>query len=208
MVRKCHVSPMFKTRTFPDHLPRTTTSEPDIYRSRVRGRPHIIPRRSDESEESNWVDSHTPIERTANHIHDRHRSGGDGHIGENTQLHWKSSTLVIPSQAEGPQQPTPSREGLLPKHTDTWWARDQPGDIRGSEALSTAPRPSSNLETLGLVVRAGTITSSTPSPMDEFPGLFKGLGRLNQTYTIKLRQGATPFAQCVTRRAPFLSLSQ
>ena len=36
--------------------------------------------------------------------------------------------------------------------------------------------------------------------MNEFPGLFKGLGRLNQTYTIKLRQGATPFAQCVTRR--------
>ena len=38
--------------------------------------------------------------------------------------------------------------------------------------------------------------------VEQFPELFKGLGKLRDDYKIKLREGATPFALTTPRRVP------
>ena len=67
------------------------------------------------------------------------------------------------------------------------------------ETTPTTPRPSSHRSS-GLVVHAGAIATHHQGPMDEFPELFKGLGKLNHPYTIQLRQDATLVSQSVVRR--------
>ena len=56
------------------------------------------------------------------------------------------------------------------------------------------------IEALGLAIRTGAVTTHSQGPWEEFPSLFKGLGKLNQPYTIKLHPDATPFSQSVVRR--------
>ena len=53
------------------------------------------------------------------------------------------------------------------------------------------------IEALGLIVRAGAIATHIPDPIDRFPKLFNGLGKLN---SIQLRDDAQPFSLSVPRR--------
>ena len=72
------------------------------------------------------------------------------------------------------------------------------GVVVRAGAISTLQgRPA--IEALGVVVRAGAI-STLQGPTAEFPQLFKGLGKPNHPYSIKLRPDAIPFSQCVVRR--------
>ena len=52
------------------------------------------------------------------------------------------------------------------------------------------------IEARGVVIRAGAI-STVQGPAAEFPRLFKGLGKLNQLYSIK---DTVPFSQSIVRR--------
>ena len=55
------------------------------------------------------------------------------------------------------------------------------------------------IKNLQLVTGVSTV-SKTLSPQDQFPSLFKGLGQLEGDYTIRLREGAKPFALSAPRR--------
>ena len=55
------------------------------------------------------------------------------------------------------------------------------------------------IEELGLVVQTGAVLT-VQGPAAEFPQLFKGLGKLNHPYSIKLQPDAIPFFQCIVRR--------
>ena len=56
------------------------------------------------------------------------------------------------------------------------------------------------IEGLSLVQRVTALTGKEPTPVDQFPGLFQGLGKLQGDYTIKLQEGAKPFAISTPRR--------
>ena len=50
------------------------------------------------------------------------------------------------------------------------------------------------IECLDLFAGISNIKKTGQSPMDQFSHLFSGLGRLEEKYTIKLQDGAKPFA--------------
>ncbi len=58
-------------------------------------------------------------------------------------------------------------------------------------------RPS--IEALGLIARVRGVQLNK-SPDQAFPELFKGFGKLQEEYTIKLREGAKPFSLTTPRR--------
>ena len=49
-------------------------------------------------------------------------------------------------------------------------------------------------------MRAGTIATHIPDPIDRFPKLFNGLGKLKEAYSIQLRDDTQPFSLSVPRR--------
>ena len=56
------------------------------------------------------------------------------------------------------------------------------------------------IDALGLAVRVGAIFDGDTSPVQLFPQLFQGLGKLEGEYEIKLRPDSKPFAISVPRR--------
>ena len=56
------------------------------------------------------------------------------------------------------------------------------------------------IEALNIVTRIGTIERSDNDPIERFPNLFTGLGKLEGTYSILLEEGAKPYALTVPRR--------
>lgn len=56
------------------------------------------------------------------------------------------------------------------------------------------------IERLGLVVRVEAIEGKTLNPTQQFPQLFKGLGKLEGDYKIELEPGAKPYALSTPRR--------
>ena len=57
------------------------------------------------------------------------------------------------------------------------------------------------IKALALIQRQA-VSSSDAHIMRSYPNLFKGLGTLGEEYTIKLKQGATPYALHTARRVP------
>jgi len=51
-----------------------------------------------------------------------------------------------------------------------------------------------------MLMDVAALTGKEPTPVDQFPGLFQGLGKLQGDYTIKLQEGAKPFAISTPRR--------
>ena len=58
------------------------------------------------------------------------------------------------------------------------------------------------IKALALIQRLQAVSSSDAHIMRSYPNLFKGLGTLGEEYTIKLKQGATPYALHTARRVP------
>ena len=56
------------------------------------------------------------------------------------------------------------------------------------------------IDALGLAVRVGAIFDGDTSPVQLFPQLFQGLGKLEGEYEIKLRPDSKPFVISVPRR--------
>ena len=56
------------------------------------------------------------------------------------------------------------------------------------------------IEALDLAVRVSALRKDTNNPVEQFPNLFKDLGKLEGEYTIKLQEGAKPYALTVPRR--------
>lgn len=56
------------------------------------------------------------------------------------------------------------------------------------------------IEALGLVVRVGAVFDGGTSPVQLFPQMFQGLGKLEGEYVIKLKPDSKPFAISVPRR--------
>ena len=56
------------------------------------------------------------------------------------------------------------------------------------------------IEALNVVTRIRTIEGVSDSPTQRFPNLFTGLGKLNEEYSIRLEDGAKPYALTVPRR--------
>ncbi|GLV38076.1 hypothetical protein CBL_21254, partial [Carabus blaptoides fortunei] len=66
---------------------------------------------------------------------------------------------------------------------------------------------------LNLIARIHTIETNTPTnqklnPHQEFPELFKGIGRMPAEYEIKLKPGARPLAMTAPRRVPIPLMKQ
>ena len=58
------------------------------------------------------------------------------------------------------------------------------------------------IEALSILQRVNNIESNTVNPKKEFPELFQNLGRLDNTYEIKLKENAKPFSIATPRRLP------
>ena len=58
------------------------------------------------------------------------------------------------------------------------------------------------IEALGLVQRVRGVQAKQLNPIQQFPNLFTGLGQLQGKYTIKLMEGAKPYALSTSRRVP------
>ena len=56
------------------------------------------------------------------------------------------------------------------------------------------------IEWLGLIRRVAAVNKHGLTPAEEFPSLFQGLGKLEGEYTIRLQDGAKPFALSTPRR--------
>ena len=56
------------------------------------------------------------------------------------------------------------------------------------------------IDKLRLVLRVSPIDHTNQSPMEKFPNLFKGLGKLQNDYKIQLKEGAKPYALTTPRR--------
>ena len=56
------------------------------------------------------------------------------------------------------------------------------------------------IDKLRLVSRVSSIDHTNQSPMEKFPNLFKGLGKLQGDYKIQLKEGAKPYAITTPRR--------
>ena len=56
------------------------------------------------------------------------------------------------------------------------------------------------IEALDFVKHIKTVRGPKMSPIDQFPDLFRSLGKLEGEYTIELQEGAKPFALTVPRR--------
>ena len=63
------------------------------------------------------------------------------------------------------------------------------------------------VEALELAVRIEAV-GERRSPIDQFPTLFQGLGKLEGEYLIKLQEGANPFALTVPRRVAIPLMKQ
>ena len=65
------------------------------------------------------------------------------------------------------------------------------------------------IETLDLAVRIGIVKGEErQSPINQFPSLFQGLGKLEGEYSIKLQEGAEPFTLTVPRRVAIPLMKQ
>ena len=64
------------------------------------------------------------------------------------------------------------------------------------------------VEALELAVRIEAVEGERGSPIDQFPKLFQGLGKLEGEYSIKLQEGAKPFALTVPRRVAIPLMKQ
>ena len=64
------------------------------------------------------------------------------------------------------------------------------------------------VEALELAVRIEAVEGERRSPIDRFPKLFQGLGKLEGEYSIKLQEGAKPFALTVPRRVAIPLMKQ
>ena len=58
------------------------------------------------------------------------------------------------------------------------------------------------IEALRLVQRVQGVQSVPLNPVQQFPSLFHGLGKLKGQYSIKLKEGARPYALTTPRRVP------
>ena len=58
------------------------------------------------------------------------------------------------------------------------------------------------IEALQLVQRVHGVQSVPVNPIQQFPSLFRGLGKLKGQYSIKLKEGAMPYALTTPRRVP------
>ena len=56
------------------------------------------------------------------------------------------------------------------------------------------------IEALDLAVRVSALRKDTKNPVEQFPSLFKDLGKLEGEYTIKLQEDAKPYALTFPRR--------
>ena len=56
------------------------------------------------------------------------------------------------------------------------------------------------IESLQLVQRVREVQSGKLNPIQQFPSLFNGLGKLQGEYTIKIQEGATPYSLTTPRR--------
>jgi len=56
------------------------------------------------------------------------------------------------------------------------------------------------IEALGLAVRVGAIFGGNVKPLQQFPQLFEGLGKLKGEYMIKLKPESKPYSLSVPRR--------
>ena len=65
------------------------------------------------------------------------------------------------------------------------------------------------IEAIKLPVRVGTVAdgTETQNPVQRFPQLFHGLGRMQGDYAISLKEGAVPFALTTLRRVPIPLMS-
>ena len=64
------------------------------------------------------------------------------------------------------------------------------------------------VEALELAVHIKAVNGDRRSPIDQFPKLFRGLGKLEGEYLIKLQEGAKPFALTVPRRVAISLMKQ
>ena len=64
------------------------------------------------------------------------------------------------------------------------------------------------IEALGLLARIREIETANSNPIEQFPGLFSGLGKMEGEYTIQLREGAQPFALTTPRRVAIPLMDQ
>ena len=64
------------------------------------------------------------------------------------------------------------------------------------------------IQALELVVQVGAVRDEKLSPIQQFPSLFRGLGKLEGEYSIKLQEGAKPFALTVPRRVTIPLMKQ
>ena len=82
----------------------------------------------------------------------------------------------------------------------TWKGLESQQDIYVIRNLRRALLGKPALEALNIVALVEPIQE--PDIYDRFPQVFKGLGKLSGSYTIKLKEGATPFALTTPRRVP------
>ena len=144
------------------------------------------------------MDSDTPAQRTAGRLPDRYAVEVIV-ISEHTHNVIGSPPLSPPLRSlRGPSNhilPVAGhfsgtmKLGTHETHQDVYVVKRLHQQLLGRPAI----------EALGVVVRAWAICT-VQGPMAEFPQLFKGLGKLNHPYSIKLQPEATPFSQCVVRR--------
>ena len=64
------------------------------------------------------------------------------------------------------------------------------------------------IRALDLAVHIGAVQDEKPSPIKQFTSLFQGLGKLEGEYSVKLQEGAQPFALTVPRRVAIPLMKQ
>ena len=58
------------------------------------------------------------------------------------------------------------------------------------------------IQALNILQRINTVSSSKVEPKTEYPELFQGLGRIDNAYTVRLKEDAKPFSIASPRRLP------
>ena len=99
------------------------------------------------------------------------------------------SNSVLP--VKGMFSATIDRDGQLTKQ-DIYVAQKLHKPLLGRPAI----------QALGLVQRVREVQAKHVDPVQQFPTLFRGLGKLPGEYTIKLQDGAKPYALATPRRVP------
>lgn len=121
-----------------------------------------------------------------------------------SQQMWRSvgrpELLPIDRTLRGPDQRVIPTIGKF-TGTFTVGVQQSEEDIYVAKGLSKSLLGQPSISSLGLIKRVATVDGSNPlSPKDQFPSLFRGLGRLEGEYTIELRDDARPYALTTPRR--------